>query len=70
MSQNPFVIPDDVNEATAEALRRMYAAHERVRQRYFSAEAMANEYPLDAPEVVGIHSPDVMRAEPRHRAVG
>lgn len=70
MKDDRFSIPDNVNTATAEALRRMYAARDDIRRRYFSDEAWANPYPLDAPEVVGIHSPDVMRKELRHRAVG
>ena len=69
MSDDPFVIPDDVNQATADAFRRMYAAREDVRRRYFSDEAWAS-FPADAPEVIGVHSPDVMRAELKHRAVG
>lgn len=70
MSDDASIIPEAANEATAEAFRRMYAARDRIRQCYFSDEAWANPYPLDAPEVVGIHSPDVMRAGFRHRAVG
>ncbi|HEX6037956.1 hypothetical protein [Longimicrobium sp.] len=70
MNSDLFVIPDNVNDATAEALQRMYAARERVRQRYFSDEAMANEYPADAPEFLGIMKPELMRDAPRRRAVG
>lgn len=69
MNDDPFVIPDDVNEATAEAFRRMFAARDDIRRRYVSDEAWANGAG-DAPEVVGIHSPDVMRKELRQRAVG
>lgn len=53
-----------------EGYQRMLAARAEVRRVFFSDEAWANPYPLDAPEVIGIHSPDVMRAELRQRAVG
>jgi hypothetical protein len=57
----------DVND---EAYQRMLAARDEIRRIFFSDEAMANEYPLDAPEVIGIHSPDVMRSTPKRRPVG
>lgn len=55
----------DVND---EAYQRMLDARGWVR-RWLSPEIIAS-IPADAPEVVGIHSPDVMRAAPKRRATG
>lgn len=69
MSTNPIDIPDPADDATAAALGRMRAAREQVRRHYFSPEAMGGPFPVDAPEVIGIHAPDVMR-EHGKRAAG
>jgi hypothetical protein len=70
MNADPLGDPEKLDAATAAAIRRMYAARDDIRRRYFSDEAWAHGYPLDAPEVIGIHSPDIMRAAPKRRAVG
>jgi hypothetical protein len=57
-----------VGNVNDEAYQRMLAARDEVRRRFFSDEAMANPYPPDAPEVIGIHSPDVMRGTRKRRA--
>jgi hypothetical protein len=40
-------------ELQDEGYRRMLAADAEVHRLFFSAEAMANEYPADAPELLG-----------------
>jgi hypothetical protein len=70
MSTTPPATDGPAGDPNDAAYQRMLAARERIRQRFFSDEAMANEYPLDAPEVIGIHSPDVMRSTPKRRPVG
>lgn len=62
--------PGPAADSNDEAYQRMLAARPEIRRLFFSDEAWENKYPLDAPEVVGIHSPDVMRAELKHRALG
>lgn len=56
------------SDAHDAAYQRMLDSRDWIR-RWLSPEILAC-IPPDAPEVVGIHSPDVMRAEFRHRAVG
>jgi hypothetical protein len=69
MSAEPLRSPDIVDDATEAALQRMHAARDEVRRTFFSPEAMANEYPADAPEFLGIMSPEVMRDARKSRAV-
>jgi hypothetical protein len=69
MSIEPRDTVDTVEDATEVALRRMLAARDRIHRRYFSPEAMANEYPADAPEFLGIMSPEVMRDARKSRTV-
>lgn len=65
MSTEPLDSVDTVEDATEAAFRRMLAARDRIRRRH----AMAGPYPADAPEVIGIHSPEVMREARKSRAV-
>lgn len=63
--------PEDfgpVSDATREALKRMYAARDQIRRQFFSDEAMANPYPADAPEFLGIMRPEVMLDARKRRA--
>jgi hypothetical protein len=68
MTTNPSDGAGAPNEANDEGYQRMLAARDEIRRLFFSAESMANEYPADAPEVIGVHSPEVLR-EARHRRV-
>lgn len=64
MSTQPLDRVVTVEDATEAAFRRMLAARDRIRRRH----AMAGPYPADAAEVIGIHSPEVMRDARNSRA--
>lgn len=68
MSTEPLDNADTAEDATEAALRRMLAARDEIRRIFFSPEAMANEYPADAPEFLGIMHPEVMRDARKSRA--
>jgi hypothetical protein len=61
-------IPKVADSLEDPAYRRMLESRDWIR-RWLSPEIIAS-IPADAPEVIGIHSPDVMRAGLRHRAAG
>jgi hypothetical protein len=54
-------------EADDEGYQRMLAARDEIRRLFFSAESRANEYPADAPEVIGVLGPEVLREARQHR---
>jgi hypothetical protein len=56
------------SQASDKAEQRMLASRDEIRRRFFSPEALANEYPADAPEVVGLHTPAVTRDTREHPA--
>lgn len=70
MTKNRSDEADLAGDLQDEGYRRMLAADDEVYRLFFSAEAMANEYPADAPELLGIMTPELMRDSPKRRAVG